>query len=294
MGYTKMKVCGVQLGSYPGDYDSNMKIIREITEKIAISDSPDLIAYTELMTGPYFCNVIGDENFRYAEPINGKTVQTMLELSSIFNTHIVGTFFEEAVNGIKHYYNTAFVCSPTRGLIGRYRKVHLPKVDAPDLKTDEKYYFEARGGGGTEFPVFELDNGFRVGILICFDRSFPEAWRALAVQGVDLVVVPTASYGFRKHLYVPELCVRAMENNVYVLGVNKAGAETVEGETVERIHFGSTCLIDPFGDVLQTLDDQEWTYLIGEIDKDVLDASKKRIDWLKERKPHIYQKYLNG
>lgn len=288
-----MKVCGIQLGSYPGDYESNIKIIRELTERVVINDSPDLIAFTELMTSPYFCNLTREENFSYAETINGKTVQTMLELSSMFNTHIVGTFFEmEEVDGQKNYYNSAFVCSPSRGLIGRYRKVHLPKINSQNLKTDEKFYFEARGGGGTEFPVFELDNGFRIGILICFDRSFPEAWRSYAVQGVDLVIVPTATYGFRKHLYVPELCVRAMENNVYVLGVNKAGRESLEGETVERIHFGSSCLIDPFGDVLQELDDQEWTYLVGEIDKDVLEASKQRIDWIKERKPHIYQKYL--
>jgi N-carbamoylputrescine amidase len=289
----KMRIAGVQLGAYQQSYEKNMEQILSFSKKIIDSEKPDLLVFSELMTAPYFAAVPtpDDKFFEYAEFMVGPTVERVKELASSTNTHIVGTFFEkERVNGSTHYYNTAFVCSPTRGVIGRYRKVHIPKVDVESMKTDEKYYFE----GGTEFPVFTLDNGFRMGILICFDRSFPEAWKALTLQGVDLIVVPTATYGFRKDLYVEELRVRALENNIYVMGVNKAGFEQLPEEGIPRTHFGQSCLIDPFGEKIAVAGEQEWTYVTGEIISAEIEKSKQRVNFLKERKREVYQKYITN
>jgi beta-ureidopropionase len=144
------------------------------------------------------------------------------------------------------------------------------------------------------FPVFTLDNGFRMGILICFDRSFPEAWKALTLQGVDLIVVPTATYGFRKDLYLEELRVRALENNIYVMGVNKAGFEQLPEEGIPRTHFGQSCLIDPFGEKIAVAGEQEWTYVTGEIISAEIEKSKQRVNFLKERKREVYQKYITN
>ncbi len=291
----KIKVAGLQIGSYPGSYEKNWAILAKKTEELILRDKPYLISYSELMTAPYF-GVLQDEKFfSYAETINGPTVKKITEMAVTYDVHILGTLFEKAEeNGQTNYYNTAFICSPTKGLIGKYRKVHLPKVNSPSLSTDEKYYFEQFGGGGKEFPVFTLDNGMKAGILICFDRSFPEAWKALTVQGANLVIVPTATFGFRKDMYVRELQIRAMENNVFVMGVNKAGIEQIHGEPTERHHFGNSCLIDPFGTVITQMEDQEWSYLLGDIDLSLVTSSKARIDWNNERKPEIYKKYLNN
>lgn len=291
----KIKVAGIQLGSYIGSYDENMKRIIGLAKKVKDTENPDLIVCSELMTAPYFAAVpeTDDQFFDYAEFMDGPTVSTMIDLARSTNIHIVGTLFEKEWAGESlNYYNTAFVCSPTRGLIGSYRKVHVPRVDVASMKTDEKYYFERLGGGGKEFPVFTLDNGFRIGILICFDRSFPEAWRALAVQSVDLVVVPTATYGFRKELYVEELRVRALENNLFVLGVNKAGFECLPKEVVPRQHFGLSCLIDPYGEKIAVTSEEEWSFVSGEIDLEQTVQSKQRVNFLEERKEEIYNKYL--
>ncbi|NHM32472.1 carbon-nitrogen hydrolase family protein [Neobacillus terrae] len=291
----KCKFAGLQVGSYPGSYERNWTILAQKTEELILRERPYLISYSELMTAPYFGTIQDDKFFSYAETMNGPTVIKTTEMAVAYDVHILGTFFEKAEeNGQNNYYNTAFICSPTKGLIGKYRKVHLPKLQSPSLSTDEKYYFEQFGGGGKEFPVFTLDNGLKVGILICFDRSFPEGWKALTVQGVDVVIVPTATFGFRKDLYVKELQIRAMENNVFVLGVNKAGIEQIQGEPSARHHFGNSCLIDPFGEVISQLEDEEWSYLVGEIDLSLAASSKGRINWNQERKPEIYQKYLKN
>jgi beta-ureidopropionase len=291
----KLKIAGVQIGSYPGNYDKNWAILTQKTEELILQENPYFIAYSELMTAPYFATVQDDKFFMYAETMNGPTVKKTTEMAVTFGVHILGTLFEKAEeNGQLNYYNTAFICSPTRGLIGKYRKVHLPKVESPSLSTDEKYYFEQFGGGGKEFPIFTLDNGVKVGILICFDRSFPEAWKAVTLQGVNLVIVPTATFGFRKDLYVRELQIRAMENNVFVLGINKAGTEQIQEEATARYHFGNSCLINPFGEVITKIGDEDWSSLVGDIDLSETVSSKARINWNKERKPEIYQKYLNN
>jgi beta-ureidopropionase len=291
----KYKFAGIQIGPYPGSYERNWTILSQRTEELILRESPYFISYSELMTAPYFATVQDEKFFSYAETMNGSTVKRTTELAVTFGVHILGTLFEKAEeNGQINYYNTAFICSPTRGLIGKYRKVHMPMLKSPSLTTDEKYYFEQFGGGGKEFPTFTLDNGMKVGILICFDRSFPEAWRALTLQGVDLVVVPTATYGFRKDQYVQELQIRAMENNVFVLAVNKAGTEKIEEETMPRVHFGSSCLIDPFGQVITQANDEEWSSIIGEVNLTKISESRERVDWNKERKPDIYKSYINS
>lgn len=287
------KVSCLQIGPYPGSYEKNWTILAKKTEELVFRENPDLIAYSELMTAPYFSTIQDEKFFAYAEPMDGPTVQRTAQMAVTYGVHIVGTLFEKAEEyGQTNYYNTAFICSPTKGLIGKYRKVHLPKLESPSLKTDEKYYFEQFGGGGKEFPIFTLDNGMKVGILICFDRSFPEAWKALSIEGAELIIIPTATFGFRKDFYVQELQVRAMENNVFVLAVNKAGTEQLPEETTARHHFGTSCLIDPFGELVSIIDDEEWSSLVGNIDLKLLNESKTRINWNAERKPHIYQQYI--
>jgi predicted amidohydrolase len=110
----------------------------------------------------------------------------------------------------EHCYNTAVLVGPT-GLVGKYRKVHL-FGDEPD-------YFQP---GNLGFPLFSV-GPCRVGMLICFDWIFPEAWRILALQGADLIAHPS-------NLVLPGLCqsavpVHALTNRVFVVTANRVGTE---------------------------------------------------------------------
>lgn len=290
-----MLIAGIQAGPYESETVFWEKFEESINELVK-EKNPYLIALSELMHIPYFAVVSNDEEFKFAQTINGDVVTKTVELSKKYNVHIVGTLFEkeESKQGGFNYYNSAFVCSPSRGLLGTYRKVHLPKVNHPSLKTNEKYYFEQFGGGGTEFPIFTLDNGVKIGCLICFDRSFPEAWKCLSVQGAQVVVVPTATFGFRYDLYVKELQIRAMENNVFVLAVNKAGKEVYPETAPERANFGCSNIINPKGETLELAGDVPWSFVAQAISISAIEESKNLIDWELERKPEIYKKYLQN
>jgi len=297
-----IKVAGIQAGPYPGSYEENMKLCNEALDNVVKKEQPYIVAFSELMTAPYFGPMKSDMNvggidpdsfFDYAESKDGPTVTTLTRRAKELNTHIIGTFMEKAVeNGATNYYNSACLLSPTKGLIGIYRKVHLPKIHTETFGTDEKYYFEKFGGAGKEFPVFELDNGTKIGILICFDRSFPEAYRSLLVKGAQIVFVLVATWGFRSETFLKELEVRAMENQFYIVEVNKAGDEQNEGEREARDHFGKSAIIHPSGKIIKQIENEQWGHIAEEIDLKEIEKVTQVINFKNERKPQAYADIL--
>ena len=169
---------------------------QQISERYA-----DLVILPELTTTPYFCCPRDDRYFEWAEPVPGATTNLFAELAVRHSTTIVLPLFERGADG--HFYNAAAVIGPDGNLItgdafGRpvphYRKCHVPAVDnPPDTEASEDYYFRP----GDALPVFDTPR-VRIGVLICFDRWFPEAWRMLTFAGAQLVVVPMVAWGFVK------------------------------------------------------------------------------------------------
>jgi N-carbamoylputrescine amidase len=170
-------------------------------------------------------------------------------------------------------------------LIGKYRKTHIPASSSPLMNSDEKYYFKP----GDSLPVFEL-NGLKIGMLICFDRSFPETFRTLALKGAQVVFVPVCSWGFRGDAFQTELQTRALENQIFIVAVNKAGFEQVEGEDGGREHFGRSCIISPLGQIEASIDAEPWGIVAGEIDLEQRTIMKESLmDFLRERRPELYE-----
>ena len=151
-------------------------------------------------------------------------------------------------------FNTAVLVGADGGEIGRYRKIHLPGHDEHEpwraFQHLEKRYFSV---GDLGFPAYEAFGG-RVGLLICNDRRWPEAFRALGLKGVELVCIgyntpvhnpPAPShdrYGdFHNHLVMQS---GAYQNGTFVVGVAKAGRE----EGVDQI--GGSCIVHPSGTIL--------------------------------------------
>jgi len=276
-----IKVAGIQMGTYTGDYESNMSNALTALDKTASDFKPDIVCFSELMTVPYFACTYNDKFFELAEPIPGRTTKIMADAAKKHGFHIIATTFEKAED---KYYNSAFLVSPAGELKGVYRKVHIPKSgDRKLLPIDEQYYFS----GGNDLPVFDL-NGIPIGILICFDRSITESFRVLMLKGAKIVFVPVATFGMRKDPFWEELKVRGMENHIFVIAVNKAGDEICEGEEVKRHHFGRSCIIGPMGDMLASLEDEPFGVLTGTIDLSAIDLWVKIVDWRSFRKPKLY------
>lgn len=282
----KLKVSVIQMGAYPGDYDKNLEKAVALFEKAAKENAPDIVLFSEMMTVPYFGGVREDRYFQYAEPRDGKVITTFARKAKELNTHVIVTWFERedgGPGGKPRYFNSAGFVSPDKGLTGVYRKVHLPKVESANLITDEKYYFSE----GEDFPIFNI-KGVDFGILICYDRSFPESWRTLWLKGAKVVFLSVATYGFRRAFFLKELEVRAAENHIFVVAANKAGNESVENEKLVRDHFGYSCVIDPYGNIMSKLESESFDILTETIDLEIVDEANRLLDWKRDRSPELY------
>src|SRR6266511_2896163 len=130
---------------------------------------------------------------------------------------LIVPFYEEAQTGV--YYNSAVVIEGDGMIAGKYRKTHIPHV-GPCFW--EKFYFKP---GNLGYPVFETSVG-RIGLIICYDRHFPEIGRALGLKGAELVFNPSATVeSLSKYLWELEQPAHAVANGYWIAAINRVGAE---------------------------------------------------------------------
>lgn len=183
----------------------------------------DLIILPELFQSGYH---VGGKVVDHAEPFDGPFAKSIAELAYTYSTAILYGYSERQDEIL---YNSAQCLNKKGQLIGHHRKLLLPPGFEGDQFTP-----------GDSCQLFEL-KGFKVGILICYDIEFPENLRHIALQGADLVAVPTAlgaQWGVVSEKVVP---TRAFENGVYVCYSNSCGHEN------GMEFFGGSCVINPDG-----------------------------------------------
>ncbi len=286
----QIKILGVQSGTMQ-NFVSKEEYVNyqiEYCKQCIKKENPYLVMFPELMTDYYFGLVKDTKWFSHAEDFyNGSTTKKMLELARTNNVHVCYSLFEK--DG-EDYFNTMGLISPTRGVIARYRKIHIPGGDDRFDNICEKFYFK----NGCETPVVQLDNGIKTAMMLCYDRSFPELWRTYYLKKAELICVATCTMGIRYHMFVTELQTRALESHAYVMALNRAGEEQVEGETVSRKHFGRSLIADPMGKLVQCLEDESWTYVVTEIDTDNVSYARGRLNWERDRQPNAYENILSA
>ncbi len=134
----------------------------------AAADGAQITCLQEIFNGPYFPAEQDPKWYATAEREDGPTVTRMRELARDHGMALIVPFYEEAQPGV--YYNSAVVVERDGSVLGKYRKTHIPQV-GPCFW--EKYYFKP---GNLGYPVFDTSVG-RVGLIICYDRHFPEVAR---------------------------------------------------------------------------------------------------------------------
>ncbi|MBR6219836.1 MAG: carbon-nitrogen hydrolase family protein [Clostridia bacterium] len=278
----KIRIMGVQPGTVVDGMTNSAYFDRQIELVRQRYDGEALVVFPELMTGIYFGYVREKRWFQYAEDfLTGPTTTAMLALCRELNCNICYSLFEK---GDGAYYNTVGLVSPIRGVVGKYRKIHLPGGDLRYNECYEKYYFAS----GNQMPVLDLDNGVKLAMMTCYDRSFPEQWRSYYLRGAQIICVPACTMGLRKDMFVTELQTRALESHSYVIALNRAGEEKTENEAKPRVHFGKSLIIDPLGNIVAALEDEPWTTLSAEIDTDNIRYARARLNWERDRHPELY------
>ena len=143
-----------------------------------------MLCFQEVFTQPYFCPSQDKKWYAAVEKIpDGQTTQLMQEYAKKHSMVIVVPIYEEEMPGV--YYNTAAVIDADGNYLGKYRKNHIPQVAG----FWEKFFFKP---GNLGYPVFKTAY-CKLGVYICYDRHFPEGWRALALNGAEYVVNPSAT-----------------------------------------------------------------------------------------------------
>jgi predicted amidohydrolase len=237
----------------------------------AVAAGAELLVLPECAIPGYMFESL-DEAMPFAEEIPGPTTEALEEACRRLGAHVVCGLLEREGDVL---YNAAVLVGPD-GLIGSYRKTHLPFLGVDRFTTP-----------GDELPVFDTPIG-RIGLEICYDLRFPEVTRALALRGAEIVAHPTNFPMAAKVQTEVITLARAAENRIYLLTANRVGKE----------RWGEFCgwsqIIDPFGKRLAEADETEEKLLVADIDlekardKDYVIPGEYELYLFGDRRPGLY------
>lgn len=227
----------------------------------------------EMFATWFFAQKLDPSYQQLAEPIDGPTVTRMRAVAKALSLVLVVPFYERAMPG--ELYNSAAIVDAGGNVLGVYRKHHIPMSS----HFQEKAYFRPGNAG---YPVFDTPVG-RIGVMICYDRHFPEAARCLGLNGAEVVFVPTATTrrGFSRSVWEAELRGHAIANGYFVGGVNRVGVE------FDSDYYGASIFIDPIGQTIAQAGDQE-EVLVADLDPKRLEEVRLAWPFYRDRRPDSY------
>ena len=176
------------------------------------------------------------------------------------------------------YYNTAAVIDADGKYLGKYRKTHIPQVAG----FWEKFFFKP---GFSNWPVFNTAY-LKLGVYICYDRHFPEGWRALALNGAEYIVNPSATVaGLSQYLWKLEQPASAVANGYYVGAINRPGTEAPWN--IGKF-YGTSYIVNPRGEFLVTASEDKDELVVADMDMDVVQQVRDKWQFFRDRRPETY------
>jgi N-carbamoylputrescine amidase len=277
----KVKVACTQMAC-SWDIESNVRRAEAMVRRAADAGA-NIVLLQELFETPYFCIDRQAEHFRLAKPRDEQpTIKRLQAVARELDLVLPVSFFERDED---RYYNSVAIIDGDGTIAGHYRKSHLPDFPA----YEETYYFSP---GNTGFRAFNTRYG-TIGVGICWDQWFPEAARAMVLQGADMLFYPTA---IGSEVYDPTVDSKdhwqtvmrghAAANIAPVIASNRIGRE-VSGELAMEF-YGSSFICDHRGAMLAVADSDGENVLTAELDLDVV--RKYRDDWhvFADRRTDLY------
>ena len=257
-----------------GAVKENLAKIMERT-RTAAANGANLVVFPECaLTGYMFTS--RTEAILFAESIPGPSTEKLAALCRELGVYLVAGMLEKERDKC---FNAAVLVGP-EGLIGKYRKNHLPFLGI------DRYL----DSGNQPFPVFETAVG-RIGLFICYDCTFPESSRVMALAGADILVLPTNWPEGRAKVPLYIIPTRAYENKVHVVAVDRVGRER------GAEFLGKSKIVNAWGDVLAEAGIENEEIIYGEVslaearEKHVIiKAGEFEADFIHDRKPHLYGK----
>ena len=268
--------------SMTADTTANLDTAERLVRSAA-QQGARIVLIPELFEGPYFCKDMDARHLSRALPLHeNPTVPRFAALARELGVVLPLSLYERANNAL---FNTVVMVDADGSLLGTYRKSHIP--DGPGYS--EKFYFSP---GDTGFRVWDTAHG-RVGLAICWDQWFPEAARAMALQGAECLLYPTAigseppdpAWDSSGH-WQRVMQGHAAANLLPVVAANRTGHET--GEQTEITFYGSSFITDNTGAKVAEAGRDGEAVLVAHFDRAVLD--RMRLSWglFRDRRPDLY------
>jgi predicted amidohydrolase len=263
-----MRVAVCQLNARD-DRAANLAVARDLLERAAAAGA-------DLAVLPEYVDYLGrGDSAPKPEPVDGEFAAFFAGAARELGMWVHAGSFHEAGPDERRTYNTSLVFDRRGELAAIYRKIHLYDVEIAGRVS----YQESRSvAPGTETVLTDVE-GVRTGLSICYDLRFPELYRALAIAGAKVLVVPAAfmMHTGRDHWEVL-LRARAIENQCYVVAAGQIG-DHEPGRTC----FGRSMIIDPWGTVLAQAPDAVGI-VTAEIDLERLDKIREELPSLANRR----------
>jgi len=264
------------------DRDANVADVEDLVREAA-GMGAQVVLPQELFETPYFCKDQNKEMFALARPVeDNPTLARFSDLAAELDVVIPVSFFERAGNA---FYNSLAVIDADGRLLGVYRKSHIP--DGPGYQ--EKFYFNP---GDTGIRPFRTRYGV-VGAAVCWDQWFPECARALALQGAEILLYPTAigsepqdasldSSGHWRRV----MQGHAGANLVPLVASNRIGREV--GESCSITFYGTSFVAGPTGEIVADAPRDDRAVVAAAFDLDAV--AEQRAAWgvFRDRRPDLY------
>ena len=266
------RVAGVQMDIRLGETESNLCAMQDHLRSTA-AEGAHLTVFPECaLTG--YCFEQDSEARSVAESIPGPATEAIAEACRALGAYAVFGMIELDREKL---YNACVLVGPA-GLVGSYRKVHLPSLGLDKLVEP----------GDRPFSVHDA-GGLKIGMHICYDGSFPEAPRILSLLGADMLVLPTNWPPGAECASECLVAARALENHIYSMAINRVGEE-------RGFHFiGRSRICDPTGATLSAAPHEKPALLWADVDTSIARnkhlvrvPGKHEIDRFRDRRPDMY------
>ena len=274
----QLSVAALQLAFEKADMAANIHRVSEAVRRAA-GDGAHIILPPELFCDHYFCKTQDESAFALAYPAaTHPAVLAMQRLARELEVVIPVSIFEQ--DG-PEYFNSIVMLDADGAPLGVYRKSHIP--DGPGYQ--EKFYFRP---GDTGFKVWNTRYG-HIGVGICWDQWFPEAARAMALKGADILLYPTA-IGAEPQDPTLDTAARwrramvghAVANVIPVVAANRVGDE--DGQ----VFYGTSFIADQTGEIVAELDRTQSGHIVAVFDLDAIETERAAWGFFRDRRPEFY------
>lgn len=274
----KVRIAGVQMDPKIAEKAANLDVCLERIQEAAKLGAK-LVVFPECCLTGYCFNSL-EEAIPLAESIPGPSTRKIANACRKLNVHVVFGLIERVEN---KFFNTAAFIGPG-GLVGKYRKIHLPYLGIDRFLTR----------GNLAFRVYDTPVGI-IGLNICYDGTFPESARVMALAGAEIIALLTNWPTGRERLPSFVIPTRAFENKVYYIAVDRVGQERGTG------FIGRSKIVDVQGTTLVEANSSDEEIIYADITPEearrkhtVVVPGEFEYDLFRDRRPEFYSGITEG